>query len=295
MLERLYGTEPGLRLDLFLSSRMDLSRSQIQKSIEKGLILVDGKKVRKNYLLIGGEEISIEKKQDEEQLIIDMKLDVLYEDQWLAIINKPAGLVVHPGSGISGATLVSGLLATGWPLSDLSGEDRPGIVHRLDKDTSGLLVIAKDNDSHRYLQEEITSRRMKRIYWAIVEGQPKWQETSVEGYLERHPRKPTTYRLSDQGRFSRTYFKLLDTSKGYSLIECELDTGRTHQIRVHLKNLHLPIVGDRDYGSRTSINKAPRQLLHSRRLELVHPDGDKMIFEAPLPEEFQDFKKKFMT
>lgn len=294
MLERLYGTEPGLRLDLFLSSRLNLSRSQIQKLIEEGKIRVDGSRVKKNYLLVGGEEISFERQQEKGLLIQEMELDVIYEDQWMAVINKPAGLVVHPGSGLNEATLVSGLLARGWSLSDLGGDERPGIVHRLDRDTSGLLVVAKDNDSHRYLQEEIVSRRMKRIYWALVEGQPKWENTTVEGYLERHPRRPTAYRLANQGRYSRTFFRLLESSKGYSLIECQLDTGRTHQIRVHLKSLHLPIVGDRDYGSRSSVKKASRQLLYAKRLELVHPTGKKMVFEAPIPQDFLDFMKKFM-
>lgn len=292
MLVKFKGTEPGLRLDLFLSSNMNKSRSQIQKLITSGHIRVDGKKVKKNYLLQGGEEILLDLPDEEKLEAEPMDLDVVYEDDYLALINKAPGLVMHPGAGQVSGTLVSGLLATGWPLSDLSGPDRPGIVHRLDKETSGLLVIAKDNKTHQYLQKEIASRRMRRIYWAMVEANPKWEELTVEGYLERNPRKPTTYRMADEGRYSRTYLRLLESYQGFSLLECELDTGRTHQIRVHLKSANLFLVGDRDYGVKSSMTRASRQLLHARRLEFTHPEGEKMVFEADLPGDFKEFIDK---
>lgn len=289
MLERSKETDRGMRLDLFLSSKTTYSRSQLQKMIAGGEVLVDGMVVKKNYLLKGNELISWQEVIEAPPGPEEMDLDIIYQDKLLALINKPAGLVVHPGHGVSKGTLVSGLLALGWPLSDLGGEERPGIVHRLDKDTSGLLIIAKDNKTHGYLKEEFLKKRVKRIYWALVEGRPKWQEKTIEGFLERNPRNPTTFRLGNKGRYSRTDFRLLSDYGDYSLIECQLDTGRTHQIRVHLKSLNLPLVGDRIYGSRTSRARGEHQLLHSKKLEFRHPEGENMSFEAPLPLEFTRF------
>ncbi len=289
------GTEPGQRLDLFLSSRIPFSRSQIQVMISQGEILVNGLTVKKNYRLLGGENISVEEVEEEKIRAEAMDLDVIYEDDHLAVINKEAGVVMHPGSGQVSGTLVSGLLAKGWPLSDLGGLERPGIVHRLDKDTSGLVIIAKDNKTHSYLAEQFKKGQVKRIYWALVEGLPKWEEKTLEGFIERNPKQPTSYRMGSQGRFSRTYFKVLESFDSFTLLSCQLDTGRTHQIRVHLKSMNLPILGDRVYGSKKFKNRFSHQLLHSRQLEFLDIKGRFVSLEAPLPKEFQDFLNRQKT
>lgn len=283
---KITGTEPGIRLDLFLSSKIDHSRSQIQNLIAQGKVVVNGTRVKKNYIIQGGEEIKVEFPQIPKLKAESINFDIIYEDKNLALINKPAGLTMHPGSGQIEGTLVSGLLALGWPLSNLEGEERPGIVHRLDKGTSGLLIIAKDNDTHKFLKEEMMQKRIHRSYLALVEGVPKWENNEVEGFIQRNPRRPTSFRMGDQGRFSRTSFRLIEDLGDYSLIECVLDTGRTHQIRVHLKSIHFPIVGDGVYGSKKRSKKYKHQMLHAKKLEFTHPKGQKMSFTAPLPDEF---------
>lgn len=275
------------RLDLYLSQRIELSRSAIQKLIEEAHVLVEGREVKKNYRLEKGERITLSLPDKEELKPEEMNLEVLYEDAHLAVINKPPGLTVHPGSGQVQGTLVSGLLATGWPLSSLGGEDRPGIVHRLDKDTSGLLLIAKDNETHAYLKEQLQDRKITRKYLALVHGIPKWTETTVEGYLERHPRYPTSYRLGDSGRYSRSYFKKLEEFDDYALLECTLDTGRTHQLRVHLKSIHHPVLGDPVYGPKTKRKSLEHQMLHAYSLTFITPEGKKVEIQVDPPEGFQ--------
>lgn len=275
------------RLDLYLAQRMELSRSAIQKLIEEAHVLVNNKEVKKNYKLEKGERISLSLLEKEELKPEEMDIQVLYEDDDLAVINKPAGLTVHPGSGQLQGTLVSGLLATNWPLSTLGGEDRPGIVHRLDKDTSGLLLIAKNNKTHAYLQEQIKDRKITRKYLALVHGVPKWEEQTVEGYLERHPKYPTTYRLGKEGRYSRSYFRKLEEFDDCSLLECKLDTGRTHQLRVHLKLIHHPVLGDPVYGPRKNYHSLTHQMLHAFSLEFVTEQGEKIDILLEPPEEFR--------
>lgn len=282
------GTEPGQRLDLFLSSKLDISRSQIQTLIAQEKVLVNGLSVKKNYLLEDEDVITLTIPEPPSLQAQEMSLDVLYEDAYMAVINKPAGLSMHPGSGQVEGTLVSGLLALGWPLSDLGGEERPGIVHRLDKGTSGLVLIAKDNLTHHYLKKELELRNIVRRYIALVEGVPKWKHHIVEGYIHRHLKHPTMFRMAAQGRYSKTYFTLLEDLGNYALLECILDTGRTHQIRVHLKSIHFPVVGDPVYGSRKTMRKLTHQMLHARTLEFIHPSGEPMRFVAPLPQDFAE-------
>lgn len=274
------------RLDLYLSQRMELSRSAIQKLIEEAHVLVEGREVKKNYRLEKGERVTLSLPVEEHIHPQEMDLEILYEDENLAVINKPPGLTVHPGSGQLQGTLVSGLLATGWPLSSLGGKDRPGILHRLDKDTSGLLIIAKNNETHAYLKEELQERRITRKYLAIVHGIPKWTETTVEGYLERHPKYPTTYRLGESGRFSRSYFKKLEEYDHYALLECQLDTGRTHQLRVHLKSIHHPVLGDSTYGPRKNKYKLKGHCLHAFSLIFKTQEGRKLDLRKEPPGEF---------
>lgn len=289
---KIKGTEPGQRLDLFLSSKMKLSRSQIQSLIQQGEVLVNGLSVKKNYLLTGNEEIKINLPETPELKAEDIKLDIVYEDEFLALINKPWGMSMHPGSGQLHGTLVSGLLSLGWPLSDLGGEERPGIVHRLDKGTSGLVLIAKDNHTHEFLKKEIMQRNIHRSYVALVEGVPKWKELDVEGFIQRNQKKPTSFKMGQEGRYSKTSFKLLESLGEYALLECVLDTGRTHQIRVHLKSIHFPVVGDPVYGSNKKFRKYSHQMLHGKKLEFTHPQGERMSFCAPLPEDFATLLEK---
>ncbi len=215
-------------------------------------------------------------------------LDIIYEDDDIAVINKPAGMVVHPAAGHYTGTLVHALLGRGGAWSAVGGAARPGVVHRLDKGTSGLIVVARNDASHRSLSSQLKDRSLSRTYLAIVRGRVKDESGVLEGPIGRHPRERKRMAVVAGGRFARTRYEVVERRRAHTLLRCDLDTGRTHQIRVHLAALGHPVAGDAGYGGRET--GAARPMLHAWRLRLRHPrTGDDMNFEAPTPEDFTEF------
>ena len=299
-----HDNEP-IRLDLFLSQELaNESRAMIQRLIETGAVQVDGKQVRPSLKLKGGEQVEVEiplplpaAPQAEE-----IPLEVLYEDSDLIVINKAAGMVVHPGAGNATGTLVNALLAHCSDLAGIGGELRPGIVHRLDKGTSGVLVAAKHDRAHQALSEQFSVHSVKRIYQALIYGSPATDTGKIEGTIGRHPTE--RLRLSGKaknGKHAVTRWKVKERYGRVSLVELRLETGRTHQIRVHLTEAGFPLLGDPLYpdGGRCNnipdtqlrgmINHLGRQALHAFCLGFIHPTtGDYMEFSAEPPEDFQE-------
>lgn len=279
------------RLDSFLYELDNsFTRSHYKNLIEEGHVLVNSKKVKAGYALKLNDVVSIEMipARPIETLPQNIPLDIVYEDEDLAVINKPKGMVVHPANGNWDGTLVNALLYNIKDLSGINGEIRPGIVHRLDKDTSGLLVVAKNDFAHVALSKQIADKTCKRIYLALVIGNMPNDSGVVANYLGRDPKNRLRYAVVDNGgKYAETHYKVLTRYKDYSLVEFELKTGRTHQIRVHCKYLNHPIVGDDLYGGKSKF-KTDGQMLHAYKLSFYHPRTNKyMEFEAQLPEYFQ--------
>lgn len=279
----------GERIDKFLAEQLDISRSLIQQLIKEEKILVNNKSVKSNHRLEGDEVINYEKLEKEVNEITaePMNLDIVYEDEYLLVVNKPSGLVVHPAIGNRTGTLVNGLMAHANSLSQINGEFRPGIVHRIDKDTSGLLVVAKNDQVHIELSKQLKDKTVVRRYIAMVHGNILEEEADIDAPIGRDPknRKRMTVTATNS-KLAFTSFKVLKRYGKYTLIECKLKTGRTHQIRVHLKWIGHPLVGDPVYGPRHTID-TKGQALHAKVLGFIHPvTKEYMEFEAPLPEEF---------
>lgn len=279
------------RLDSFLYELDNsFTRSHYKNLIEGGHVLVNSKKVKAGYALKLNDVVSVEMipARPIETLPQNIPLDIVYEDEDLAVINKPKGMVVHPANGNWDGTLVNALLYNIKDLSGINGEIRPGIVHRLDKDTSGLLVVAKNDFAHVALSKQIADKTCKRIYLALVIGNMPNDSGVVANYLGRDPKNRLRYAVVDNGgKYAETHYKVLTRYKDYSLVEFELKTGRTHQIRVHCKYLNHPIVGDDLYGGKSKF-KTDGQMLHAYKLSFYHPRTNKyMEFEAQLPEYFQ--------
>ena len=281
------------RLDkVILEQYPSLSRSRIKNLIEDGHILVNGNKQKAGYIVKDTDTIDVDIPEDKPLEVVaqDINIDIVYEDQDLLVINKPQGMVVHPANGNHEGTLVNALLYHIKDLSSINGVVRPGIVHRLDKDTSGLMVVAKNDTSHKKLAEQIATKKCKRIYHAIVHFAPRQDSGEVITNIGRHPsdRKRMAV-LTDGGRLAHTLYKALDRNGQYTYMEYELKTGRTHQIRVHSAYLGIPVVGDKVYGIKEKYN-LNGQLLHAKRLEFYHPTTNEyMQFEVPLPEYFEKF------
>lgn len=286
--------QKGLRLDVFLLEKHpEFSRSHIKNLIEKGLVKVNGKVVKAGYALKNGENIEIEVQKPEaiSTDAEDVDFEIVYQDEDLAVINKPQGLVVHPCSSTKSGTLVNGLLYKIKDLSGINGQLRPGIVHRLDKDTSGLLVIAKNDFAHVRLAEQIKNKTCHRNYLAVLDGNLKENEGRIETFIKRDPKDRMKMSVQGSGRVAITDFKVLKHFEKCCLVEFALQTGRTHQIRVHSKYLNHPIVGDRLYGK--EVKGLAGQLLHAYKISFVHPrSGKLMTFEADLPDYFKDYLKK---
>lgn len=299
------GDAEPIRLDLFLSRELaNETRTTIQRLIENGNVLVDGRSVRPSLKLKGGERVTVDIPEPvaAEPLPEEIPLEVFYEDADLIVINKPAGMVVHPAAGNSSGTLVNALLAHCLDLSGIGGELRPGIVHRLDKGTSGVLVAAKNDRAHQALSAQFSLHSIKRIYQALVYGNPKEDTGRIEGVIGRHP----TDRLrrsgkARHGKHAVTRWRVSGRYNGISLMELRLETGRTHQIRVHLSEAGFPIVGDPLYpdGGRFNNLKDPnlrrliaalgRQALHARTLGFIHPiTGVYLEFSAELPRDMAE-------
>ncbi len=285
----------GIRLDVYLSKQLDFSRAKVQKLIDDGNVTINGESVKSKQLTIIGSEVEINLPAPTELSVkaVDIPLDIVYQDSDLAVINKQQGLTVHQGSGTGEDTLVNALLYHLDSLSGINGVIRPGIVHRIDKDTSGLLVVAKNDKAHLSLSKQIESKTCKRVYVALLEGNLKEDEGRIETYISRSTKNRTQMAVSSSGRRAVTNFKVLERSNGYTLCEFSLETGRTHQIRVHSKHLGHPIVGDTVYGYKNQKFKLDGQLLHARKLSFIHPTTQKEVFfEAEIPEYFTKTLKK---
>jgi 23S rRNA pseudouridine1911/1915/1917 synthase len=294
-------SRPGERLDIWLRAKLpNLSRGAIQRLIEEGHVRVNGKVVKSTHAPRAGERVDIDfpEPKPAEALPEDIPLDVLFEDETLLVINKPPGLVVHPASGHETHTLVNALLHhCEGELSGIGGVARPGIVHRLDKDTSGCLVVAKNDDAHLALSAQFASRKVQKTYHAIVCGEIARDRGEIRAAIARHPSHRKCMTVDEEfGRESHTSYSVLQRLRGATLAEALLHTGRTHQIRVHFKFLGHPLVGDSTYGHRQNQKleemtkfHAPRQMLHAFRLSFIHPRSGKRVgFEARRPEDFSD-------
>ena len=287
--------EKGKRLDIFLlSSLFDFSRSHIKKIIDDGNVKVNGKQISKaGTILKEGDVVEVDVQQPKEisTKAENIPLDIIYEDDDILVVNKPQGLVVHPCVSTKDGTLVNALLFHIKNLSGINGELRPGIVHRLDKDTSGLLVVAKNDFSHRNLAEQIKEKSARREYLAVLEGNLPDNCGKVETYLKRDNKDRKKISVQSEGRLAITKYEVVKRYEKCCLVHFSLQTGRTHQIRVHAKFLHHPIIGDKLYGhEEKGLNG---QLLHAFRLTFVHPRTQKsMTFECQPPNYFQDYLKK---
>ena len=282
--------EKSERLDVYLSEKLDKTRSAVKKLVEDKNVTVNGKDEKAGKTLKEGDEITVVL-PDPVKLDLEAEnipLDIIYQDEDIAIINKPQGMTVHAGNGVHGSTLVNALLYHLDSLSGINGVIRPGIVHRIDKDTSGLLVVAKNDAAHVSLSEQIKNKTCRRIYLALVEGVVKENDGVIDTFIGRSDKNRTMMAVKSDGRRAVTHYKVIRRYKDYTLMEFSLETGRTHQIRVHTKYLGHPVVGDPVYGYKTQKFRLNGQLLHAFRLELTHPkSGERMAFEAPLPDYFR--------
>lgn len=281
----------GQRLDSWLAEAIPgLSRSAAQRLMEEGAVLIGGKPVRKNHRLGGGEScnIAIPDIKPVEAQAQDIPLDIVFEDDWLVVVNKPRGMVVHPAPGNPDCTLVNALVAhCGASLSGIGGVARPGIVHRLDKDTSGLLIVAKTDAAHAALSAQLKNRTLGRVYEAVVRGKIGDDSGIIEGDIARSPKNRKKMAVIPGGRPAKTEFWVIARYNGFTHVRCKLHTGRTHQIRVHFAHTGHPVAGDTVYGGKGDKSGLAGQCLHARTLEFIHPaDGEVMSFSAPLPEYF---------
>lgn len=282
---------PADRLDAWLAAQeeLGLSRSRIKALIDEGHVTVGGNGVKAKQSVNPGDVVRVSVPDPEPVDLVpeEIPLDVVYEDEDVMVVNKQRGLVVHPAAGHWSGTLVHAVLDRVEDLEGVGGELRPGIVHRLDKDTTGLLVIAKNDRAMAALQDQIRTHTARRIYWALVHGNTMPDTGRVEAPIGRHPgdRKRMAVNTK-QGREAVTHFTVLERFRGYALVECRLQTGRTHQIRVHMSFIGHPVVGDQVYGTRKAHLDMPGQALHARRLGFFHPSTNEWVeFEAPLPDD----------
>ncbi|PYK79574.1 MAG: RluA family pseudouridine synthase [Verrucomicrobia bacterium] len=283
-------TDPRMRLDRFLAKTApEFSRSRIQTLIRQGHITVNGAVRRARDMVRAGDHIALVEPPMEAIDLVPEKiaLSVLFEDDDLIVINKPAGISVHPGAGRKTGTLVNALLSHCKDLSGIGGKERPGIVHRLDKETSGCLVVAKNDSAHVELARQFASRTVDKIYLVLVAGKLRYASGSIVAPITRHRVHRKKMAIAREGgRMARTDFKVVRTGREASLLECSLHSGRTHQIRVHLQHLGYPVLGDTVYGGRHA-GKFSRQMLHAWKLGFDHPRRKRrMHFEAPQPEDF---------
>ena len=286
------------RLDIELSLRLsEYTRSAIKKLFERGFVTLNGKIAKPSDKVSSGDKICVTLPDVQEcsARAEDIPLDIIYEDNDVAVINKPQGLTVHAGNGNIDGTLVNALLFRLKNLSGIGGVLRPGIVHRIDKNTSGLLVVAKNDKAHLSLAEQIAEKSCRRTYIALLEGNLKEDEGTVTTYIGRNPNDRVKMAVvpPDKGKIAITDYRVIDRQNGYTLCRFDLHTGRTHQIRVHAKYLNHPIVGDEVYGRKKREFNLEGQLLHAYRLEFTHPStGERMAFYAPLPDYFVKVIKK---
>ncbi len=290
MKARVTEADEGVRLDVFLARESGLTRSAVKNAVEKCGAAVNGTlRFKSGSELRAGDEVEFEPPAPEplEAEAADIPIEIIYEDENFAVINKPRGMVVHQASSYrANDTLVNALLFRLKDLSSINGVIRPGIVHRLDKDTTGLLVVAKNDEAHRSLQAQIAAKTAKRIYFALTDGNFREEGGVIDAPIGRSKRDRKKMAVVEGGRRAVTHYTVLERFGRYTLVRFELETGRTHQIRVHSAHIGHPVTGDAVYGGSTAIFKSG-QLLHAGRLELDDPvTGERKVFEAPLPEDF---------
>ncbi len=300
--------EKPIRLDKYLSQFKEVgTRSQAERLIKSGNVLINGNIAKSSNLVNDNDNIVLHLKIESESSLIpyNIPLDIVFEDEDLIVVNKPAGLVVHPSAGHANDTLVNALIHHAKDLSMGFEETRPGIVHRIDRDTSGLIVIAKNNHTHSHLAEQFKEKSIFRVYYAICFGYPKEDQFSIESLIARHPNDRKRFAVSEtEGKIAKTHFRVIAKEKGLSLIECRLETGRTHQIRVHLSSISRPVVADWTYVKKSAvkslnspnlralISRMDRFALHAAKLGFQHPKGGQSIqFQSDWPKDLVELIK----
>ncbi len=293
--------QEDIRIDRYLAETCEnLSRSYIQKLLKDGEVLVDGKAVKASYKVCSGDQVIVDIPEAVEPEILaeDMDLDILYEDPDVILVNKPKGMVVHPAAGHYSGTLVNGLMAhCKDQLSGINGVMRPGIVHRIDRDTTGVLIVCKNDFAHNAVAAQLKEHSITRRYLALVHGVIKEDEGTVDAPIGRHPTERKKMSINEKnGRHAVTHYRVLRRFSHYTYIECRLETGRTHQIRVHMASIGHPLLGDEVYGPRKCPFSLQGQTLHAAVLGFVHPrTGEYLEFQAPLPEYFEKLLKNLET
>ena len=285
------------RLDAFLASSLDgLTRSQATRLIESGEVAVNGRAVSKSYKLAGGEDVAVTLPEPEpvEAVPQDIPLDVVYEDADVIVVNKPSGMVVHPAPGHPDGTLVNALLChCAGTLSGIGGALRPGIVHRIDRDTSGLIIAAKNDAAHQYLSAQLADHTLARTYECIVVGALREDRGTVDAPIARHPTDRKRMAVVAGGREAVTHWEVIARYPGYTHVRCRLETGRTHQIRVHMAYIGHPILGDTVYGAKKEVPGLTGQCLHAVGLRFLHPRTHEVVeLSCPLPDEFTRMLQK---
>ena len=288
--------EDKKRIDQYLSEKEDKSRVAIQRLIEEEKIKVNGKKIKPSYKIQEKDVIEIEEEKPKEVEIKAEKIpiEVIYEDNDIIVVNKPKGMVVHPANGNPDGTLVNALMAICKDsLSGIGGEIRPGIVHRLDKDTSGILIVAKNDKAHINISNQIKEHKVEKTYIALVRGNVKENEATINMPIGRSPKDRKKMAVVKDGKEAITHFKVLERYRNYTLLEVKIETGRTHQIRVHLSQIGYPIIGDETYSNGRNEWNIKGQCLHSKSLKFKHPITNKeMYIEAEIPEYFKEVIEK---
>ncbi len=293
-LEAIYENTSSQRVDAYIAAYFDITRSHATKLIEAGFAEVNGKAVAKNYKLKPGDNIalSIPEPQSAEIEAENIPLDIVFEDNSLLVVNKPKGMIVHPASGIYSGTMVNALLYhCRYSLSGINGVMRPGILHRIDKNTSGLLMVAKNDKAHNLLAEQIKEHSCNRIYETVVYGNIKGDNGTIDAPIGRHPIKRKQMAVTENNsKPAITHYEVIERFGNFTHLRMRLETGRTHQIRVHLSYIGHPVAGDDVYGPKKVITKLGGQCLHARQIGFIHPEtGEYMEFSSPLPDYFTDF------
>jgi len=288
----------NIRIDKYLMEELDYSRSKVQRMIESNDILVNDREVKNSYTLKIGDNIYVNEEYSEEVDIVpeDIELDIVYEDDYLLVVNKPSGMVVHPAAGNYSGTLVNGLMYhCNNNLSSINGSVRPGIVHRIDKDTSGLLVVAKNDDVHNHLAKQIGMKSVVRKYVALVNGVINEDTATIDAPIGRDVNDRKKQAVTDiNSKEAITHFRVLERLRDATLIECKLETGRTHQIRVHLNYIGHSVVNDPTYGKRKMDDNTFGQMLHAKTLGFIHPITNKyMEFNVDVPDKFKEILEKY--
>lgn len=287
--------ENNERIDKVITSlESDWSRTQVQQWIKEGLVLVNQKPIKTNYKCSMHDQIEISIPDPETLDIVpeDMELDIYFEDSDCLVVNKPKGMVVHPAAGHATGTLVNGLMAHCKDLSGINGVLRPGIVHRIDKDTSGLLMVAKNDKAHEHLVNQLVAKTVTRKYKALVHGNISHDYGTIDAPIGRDPKDRQSMTVVENGKHAVTHFHVIERFKDFTFVECRLETGRTHQIRVHMKYIGFPLAGDPKYGPRKTLD-INGQALHAAVLGFNHPRTEEYLeFEAPLPKEYEELLEK---